>query len=240
MAPEQITGAAIDARADVFALGAMFFRIVSGRFPFVADRPEAYLTACLSTAPSRLDEVADVPRALADVVADALASNPKDRIPDARTFAAALTNAVHPPAVTEETLAMGKALPRLYDHADADSVHTALMPSPKVPSTPPPARAAMSSVPFAMPIPSSVPPPPSSAPQVYPRHQADSRRLAPTVSTHLPPPRTGRMQIALVFALLTISLAAFVGAVLMLPSASAKHVPTTLELKRDAAKLTSR
>src|SRR5438105_2215889 len=37
MAPEQIRGQRVDARADIFALGTVFYELLSGRRPFVAE-----------------------------------------------------------------------------------------------------------------------------------------------------------------------------------------------------------
>jgi serine/threonine-protein kinase len=93
MAPEQITGdAPIDARADVFALGATMYRLLSGRFPFPGDNLVQYLHLLLSAGPpKRLDAfVPGVDAALADVVERALAREPEKRFPDARTMASAI------------------------------------------------------------------------------------------------------------------------------------------------------
>ena len=68
--PEQEAGAPADARADVYALGAILFRLCAGVTPL----PGASLPA-------------NTPPELAAVVARAMAPGPADRYPDARVFA---------------------------------------------------------------------------------------------------------------------------------------------------------
>jgi serine/threonine protein kinase len=58
MAPEQARGARVDARADIYSVGAILYRCLTGHEPFEADDPAATLTAVLTREPTR-------PRALA-------------------------------------------------------------------------------------------------------------------------------------------------------------------------------
>jgi serine/threonine protein kinase/tetratricopeptide (TPR) repeat protein len=57
MAPEQITGGHVDARADIYAFGVVLFELVTGRLPFAGDTP-------LETAMMRLSQRPPSPRAL--------------------------------------------------------------------------------------------------------------------------------------------------------------------------------
>ena len=93
MAPEQLLATrAIDARADVHAAGALLFEMLTGRRPFVGDRI-ALATAILVEDRPRADALADVPPALADVIAKAMARRSEDRFRDAASMAHALESA---------------------------------------------------------------------------------------------------------------------------------------------------
>ncbi len=70
MSPEQARGeSGLDARADVWALGVIWYEVLSGELPFAGDNLHAVLHAIFMSSPQRLDErVPDVSRELADVV----------------------------------------------------------------------------------------------------------------------------------------------------------------------------
>ncbi|APR79751.1 Adenylate cyclase [Minicystis rosea] len=92
MAPEQARGKReIDARADLFSLGAVMFKCLTGHAPFEGRSIMAVLTkVLLDDAPRVSDMRADVPEALDALVARLLAKEPEDRPPDATAVAAAL------------------------------------------------------------------------------------------------------------------------------------------------------
>jgi serine/threonine protein kinase len=78
--PEQLTGAVVDARADVYSLGAMVFEMLTGRLPFVGVDAMAILSASLNAPVPRLsDMIPDVPAWVDIAVSRALAKNPSDR-----------------------------------------------------------------------------------------------------------------------------------------------------------------
>jgi dienelactone hydrolase len=84
MSPEQVTGQAIDARADVWALGVLLFEMIAGRPPFAGTSDAAVLHAIASTTPPSLSEVCpDVPWAVARLVARALKRDPAGRFASA-------------------------------------------------------------------------------------------------------------------------------------------------------------
>jgi eukaryotic-like serine/threonine-protein kinase len=91
MAPEQITGSrAIDAHADLWGVGATLYFLVAGAFPFERILPAEYVAATRAP-PPRLDKIVPgLPTGIADVVERALAFEPSNRWPDARTMFAAL------------------------------------------------------------------------------------------------------------------------------------------------------
>jgi serine/threonine-protein kinase len=85
MAPEQVRGAlAIDARADVFALGALLFECLTGAPTFAGVDTEAVLTRVLLEQPPRIRELAPaIPPALEALLAAMLRKDPEGRPRDA-------------------------------------------------------------------------------------------------------------------------------------------------------------
>jgi eukaryotic-like serine/threonine-protein kinase len=80
MSPEQATGADVDERTDVYALGAMLYHVIAGDPPF-ADLPrESVIEAVRSRPPAPLaDAGADIPPALIRLVERAMARDPDAR-----------------------------------------------------------------------------------------------------------------------------------------------------------------
>jgi serine/threonine protein kinase len=91
MAPEQARGMKnIDARADVFALGCVLFRCLSGAYPFAGETAAEVLGRVIHDEARRLRELRpELPRALDDLVARMLAKAPADRPPDGAAVLAA-------------------------------------------------------------------------------------------------------------------------------------------------------
>jgi Tol biopolymer transport system component len=92
MSPEQAMGdRAVDARADVYALGAVTYEMLAGEPPFTGPTAQAIVAKVMTERPRPLGEVRDtVPPAVEDAVHAALAKLPADRPADAAVFAAAL------------------------------------------------------------------------------------------------------------------------------------------------------
>jgi streptogramin lyase len=114
IAPEQIRGEAVDARADVYALGCLLFYVLTSVAPYRRDSDEATLYAHLNDdAPDARALEPGVPAALADVAARALAKDPGDRFPSAgdlgRAALAAVGDGPAPPP--ERVVARGAAAP---------------------------------------------------------------------------------------------------------------------------------
>jgi predicted Ser/Thr protein kinase len=94
-APEQIEGRPLDARADVYSLGAVAFHCLTGRPLFIRDTEFAVLQAHLGDPPPLVSELRpDLPLEVDRVVATALAKSPEARYASAGTFAGALREAV--------------------------------------------------------------------------------------------------------------------------------------------------
>jgi serine/threonine protein kinase/tetratricopeptide (TPR) repeat protein len=92
MAPEQARGTKqLDARADVFALGAVLFKCITGLPAFAGDDEIAILAKMLFEAPPRLRDIRkDVPPALDDLLARMLSRDPMQRPTDGGVVAAEL------------------------------------------------------------------------------------------------------------------------------------------------------
>lgn len=98
MAPEQIRGEALDARADVYALGAVVFTSLIGRPPFGGVHRIAVLAKAVAQPPPRLAELRfDVPASLDALVMRLLAKEREHRPADGDEVIAELAAVAHDP-----------------------------------------------------------------------------------------------------------------------------------------------
>jgi serine/threonine-protein kinase len=88
LAPEQVSGARVDARTDVYALGIVLYAMLTGRTPFEADTVSASLAQRLNVdpIPPRAIDPA-LPSMLERVVMHALERDPNDRVQTAGRLA---------------------------------------------------------------------------------------------------------------------------------------------------------
>ena len=99
-APEQLRGETIGPAADLYALGVLLYRLLTGSYPIEADSLEE-----LSARHERGERVPlrdrrpDLPGPLVRVVERALSSRPGDRFPSAGAMEEALAGALEPPRV---------------------------------------------------------------------------------------------------------------------------------------------
>jgi serine/threonine protein kinase len=115
VAPEQISGEPIDARADVYALGCLLFKLLTGEVPFPREGEAARLYAHLNDPPPAPSLYATaVPKALDDVVVRAMAKPPGDRYLSAGDLGRAAQAALSGTgvAIPERTVATGAAATR--------------------------------------------------------------------------------------------------------------------------------
>ncbi|MBA3710653.1 MAG: serine/threonine protein kinase, partial [Planctomycetes bacterium] len=92
MAPEQVRGESmVDGRADIYALGASLFALVTGNAPFVASSPWGVLVAVLNDPPPDVREFQSLlsPQ-LARIIAKAMAKSADDRYQTAEEMLADL------------------------------------------------------------------------------------------------------------------------------------------------------
>ncbi len=93
MAPEQIDGADIDSRVDVFAFGTLLYYLVTRKLPFMASNPHALfrkILECRYDPPSRHN--AAVGRRFEEIVATCMAREPEDRFSGMAAVEDALRN----------------------------------------------------------------------------------------------------------------------------------------------------
>jgi serine/threonine-protein kinase len=124
MAPEQARGDRVDARADIYAAGAILYRALTGKKPFEGSDPMAILTCVLTQEPERPStREPSIPLALELVVQRSMAKLPSERFATMQALEQALAPfdapdaelpAVTPRAVTE---ASNQAAPSLFEVA---------------------------------------------------------------------------------------------------------------------------
>lgn len=100
MAPEQIMGRKVDGRTDVYSVGIVLFRMLTGKPTFRDAGVPAMIHAHLNVKPKLITEVyAKLPKSLATVVAKCLEKLPEDRYQTMEELSEALQAALSPEEV---------------------------------------------------------------------------------------------------------------------------------------------
>jgi serine/threonine-protein kinase len=96
MAPEQAEGVHIDHRADIYATGIIFYKMLTGKVPFTGSSFLEIISKHVGEEPPRMSKVNPelaIPRELEQVVLKALAKRPEDRFENMARFAQAIAYA---------------------------------------------------------------------------------------------------------------------------------------------------
>jgi serine/threonine protein kinase len=124
MAPEQARGDRVDARADIYAVGAILYRALTGRKPFDGQDPMAILTAVLTQEPERPSTLEpSIPLSLELIVQRTMAKSPNERFSSMDTLEQALApfdspDALPPAPVATVSLASSNEPPSsLFEEA---------------------------------------------------------------------------------------------------------------------------
>ena len=124
MAPEQIDGSQVDARADVFSLGVLIYECMTGALPFDGKNPAQVLRRVLdcSYAPADRKRPA-VGSAWASVLARAIAKEPSDRYPNILAFQQALLSELREAGVEDVRAELYKFLSSPDGYREALTTH---------------------------------------------------------------------------------------------------------------------
>jgi serine/threonine-protein kinase len=128
MSPEQVMGEEVDGRSDLYSVGVLFYRLLTGALPFVADTALAMLQRQIRDTPTPLGaHRSGLPDWCDPIVQRMLAKAPSDRFQSAEEFRHALAGAIGPlsvaglatipaPAIAD-TVDLSAALPQVNQPA---------------------------------------------------------------------------------------------------------------------------
>ncbi|MGO9603372.1 MAG: protein kinase domain-containing protein [Candidatus Binataceae bacterium] len=125
--PEVALGKPIDARGDLYSLGATFYEMITGRPPFVGDDLKAIIVQHISAQPVLPSSIApETPRALDELILKLLKKDPQDRPASAAAVREALRSIAGAPKTSMEMLASTVMIerPDLSTHMAPDGTVT--------------------------------------------------------------------------------------------------------------------
>src|SRR5215213_1360936 len=111
MSPEQCSGEELDARADVYSLGAMFYETLTGNPPFRANNLAGLISKHLHEPPPLFPQSFEISPALESACMRALAKDRNQRPPDAIAFGSELQKALAAPVRTRPASSSSRRSP---------------------------------------------------------------------------------------------------------------------------------
>ncbi|MDB4917951.1 MAG: hypothetical protein JWM95_5595 [Gemmatimonadetes bacterium] len=122
MSPEQVTGADVDGRSDLYSLGVLAFECLTGRLPFDGPAPVVIVAHATRPAPPLASVAPQLPAAVCEIVDRLLRKNPDDRFAFGNDVAAALERAVGMSVATTPTKVAVSGEDRVLTEKEADRV----------------------------------------------------------------------------------------------------------------------
>ena len=113
MSPEQAQGREIDGASDIYALGAILYRMLTGARPYESDTPMSMAIKHITDpVPDILAEAPSLPPAIGSFIHMAMAKDPADRFPTAQALANALNEVArgNAPTMMPKTRIQAKAV----------------------------------------------------------------------------------------------------------------------------------
>lgn len=145
MSPEQCKGESLDARADVYSLGALLYEMLAGAPPFTAPTLTGIIIQHISHPPPPISKDLDVPPPLQAAIARALSKEPDSRQSDAGELSREIQSAISETGATNATGATGGAATQANESArptdpifpaTARPTHVTPTPTTPVPQSP--------------------------------------------------------------------------------------------------------
>lgn len=118
MAPEQLQGAQVDGRADLFSLGVVLYEMLSGKTPFWGDHEAALMYSIMNEEPEELQKmIPDLPPELGLIVTRVLEKDRKDRCQSMEDFLSQLKplrkEVIEKPALGTKRIVIGRRSARI-------------------------------------------------------------------------------------------------------------------------------
>lgn len=119
MAPEQLMGQAVDARADLFSVGVVLYELLTGVRPFRANMEPALIQLIIHVAPKPPHAInPNVPEELSEIVMRALEKKPRDRFQSAEEMSLALERYLQSLGQPLTATHVGSLLKQLFPDGD--------------------------------------------------------------------------------------------------------------------------